>query len=285
MRLSIPAALLALLVACDKDAPAPFLEGRGTTALDVNGKSIVLHYFVPGNASAGTPLLFLFPGIERDASNYLDAWIENATADGRAVIAFEFPAATFTTSEYITGNVIDAAGRLVDPGERSFAAVERAFDYLKEATGNRVARHDMFGHSAGAQFVHRYLIFTPGARVRRAVAANAGWYTVPDFSIDFPHGLKGTGVTAESLRVAFAVPLTIHLGMNDTRQDASLNTSPGSTRQGANRYARGRYFYNECSAIARENSFPLAWTKRELPGVGHEQAKMARDAAAIFREE
>ncbi|MDR0765908.1 MAG: hypothetical protein LBF09_03090 [Odoribacteraceae bacterium] len=275
-----------LLVACEGgESPALLPPGRGTVTCTAPGdKPVILHYFIPDAGRAAMPLLFVFPGIDRDAGNYLDAWIDNATADGRAVIAFEFPASSFTTNEYITGGVIDAAGRPVAPAARSFAVVGSAFELLKNLTGSRVDRHDMFGHSAGAQFVHRYLLFTPGAAVRRAVAANAGWYTVPDLSVDFPHGLKGTGATPDDIRAAFSVPLTIHLGTGDTRQDASLNTSAGAMLQGPHRYARGLYFHDACAAIARDAAFPLAWQKRELPGVGHDQARMAADAAAIFRD-
>ena len=275
--------LLLLLVACDREEIAPLLSGRGTITYTPGNKPVILHYFIPDAERAAMPLLFVFPGIERDAGNYLDSWIDNAAADGRAVIAFEFPVATFTNNEYITGNVIDASGHLLPPGERTFSIVESAFEYLKTLTGSRVARHDMFGHSAGAQFVHRYLLFNPGASVNRAVASNAGWYTVPDFTIDFPHGLKGAGLTLDSVRAAFAIPLTIHLGTSDTRQDGSLNTSPGAMLQGPHRYARGLYFHDTCAAIALRESFPFAWKKREVPGVGHEQARMARDAASIFR--
>jgi len=51
----------------------------------------------------------------------------------------------------------------------------------------------MFGHSAGAQFVHRYITFMPQGHLRAAVAANSGWYTLPDQTLKLPYGLKHTG--------------------------------------------------------------------------------------------
>jgi hypothetical protein len=45
----------------------------------------------------------------------------------------------------------------------------------------------MFGHSAGAQFVTRFVTFMPQHRPI-AVAANAGWYTTLDDLVEFPTG-------------------------------------------------------------------------------------------------
>ena len=38
----------------------------------------------------------------------------------------------------------------------------------------------MFGHSAGAQILHRMVLFAPGSRADRIVAANSGFYTLAD---------------------------------------------------------------------------------------------------------
>ena len=46
-----------------------------------------------------------------------------------------------------------------------------SFVTVKAATGNRSERYHLYGHSAGAQFVHRFLYFMPDARVAKAVAA------------------------------------------------------------------------------------------------------------------
>jgi hypothetical protein len=60
----------------------------------------------------------------------------------------------------------------------------------------RVEGYYLYGHSAGAQFVHRHLAFICAGgnplRVIRAVAANAGFYTEPTFEVPFPFGFGGT---------------------------------------------------------------------------------------------
>ena len=49
--------------------------------------------------------------------------------------------------------------------------------------------------------MHRYLYYVPEARVSRFIAANAGWYTMPDFSIGYPYGLKDAGIEEDALRI------------------------------------------------------------------------------------
>jgi len=41
---------------------------------------------------------------------------------------------------------------------------------------------------------------SPEARIRKAVAANAGFYTFPDENLEYPYGLKNTPITDTSSR-------------------------------------------------------------------------------------
>ena len=77
---------------------------------------------------------------------------------------------------------------------------------MKAATGNRSASYLLYGHSAGAQFVHRYLYFVPEARVAKVVAANAGWWTLPDLAVGFPYGLRGSVVHEAGLKAMLQRP-------------------------------------------------------------------------------
>jgi pimeloyl-ACP methyl ester carboxylesterase len=68
--------------------------------------------------------------------------------------------------------------------------LERLVATLRSELGLADEAFDLWGHSAGAQFAHRFALFRPAAPVRRIVAAGAGWYTTPDLELDFPYGLR-----------------------------------------------------------------------------------------------
>ncbi len=53
--------------------------------------------------------------------------------------------------------------------------------------------YKIYGHSAGAQFVHRYLLITKEPAVDQAVIANAGWYTVISDN-NYPYGIRNIPV-------------------------------------------------------------------------------------------
>ena len=91
-------------------------------------------------------------------------------------------------------------------------SIEDIFDAVRNANGFSRARYDIYGHSAGAQFLHRLVLFKPAARYRVAVAANAGWYAMPDFAVSYPYGLGASGLSPAGLARAFGRHLVLLLG-------------------------------------------------------------------------
>jgi pimeloyl-ACP methyl ester carboxylesterase len=137
-------------------------------------------------------------------------------------------------------------------------------------------RYSLYGHSAGGQFVHRFLLHFPQARVNRYVAANSGWYTLPDFSIQFPYGLMDSLVTEDALGKSLQLPLTILLGDRDTLTDQdNLNQSPQAAAQGPHRLARGFHFFEAGRLAAERLGLPFAWHLATVPGADHDNALMA----------
>jgi pimeloyl-ACP methyl ester carboxylesterase len=153
--------------------------------------------------------------------------------------------------------------------------IEPVFDAVQERTGHHRASYLLFGHSAGAQFVQRFIYFVPAARVAHAVAANAGWYMLPDLATAFPYGLKGAPVTEADLRAALARPVTILLGEADTNPQAkALRHTPEAEAQGPYRFARGQYFFRHAQAAAAALKTELGWSLATAPGIGHSDQGM-----------
>lgn len=161
--------------------------------------------------------------------------------------------------------------------------IEPLFDYVRVDTGNRSEGYSLYGHSAGAQFVHRFLLLVPNHRVQRAVIANAGWYTAPELAIGFPYGVRGGPVTDAGLRRALATPLTVLLGEADTDpNDPDLRHTAGADRQGPHRLARGRFFYAAGLNTARALATPFGWSLQTVPGVAHSNGGMRPAAAHLL---
>jgi pimeloyl-ACP methyl ester carboxylesterase len=166
----------------------------------------------------------------------------------------------------------------------SFSLIEPLFDFVRADVGNRSDGYYLFGHSAGAQFVHRFLLLKPQNRVTRAVSANAGWYTAPETGVDFPYGVRGGPVSDAGLRNALADSLTVLLGENDNDpNDPDLRSSPEADRQGPHRLARGQFFFAAGRATALALGTPFGWRLEIVPGAAHSNSAMAPAAArALF---
>jgi UDP-N-acetylmuramoyl-tripeptide--D-alanyl-D-alanine ligase/cyanophycin synthetase/poly-gamma-glutamate synthesis protein (capsule biosynthesis protein) len=219
-------------------------------------------------------------GVNRDAERYRDEWIPHARKYGFILVAPEFSKDAFSGEEkYNLGNVFDEQQRTQPREQWTFGFLEPVFDAVKHATGNRSERYHLYGHSAGAQFVHRYLYFMPQARVAKAVAANAGWWTLPDLEVDFPYGLRGSTLNAAALKAMFQRPLVVLLGTADTDPNhVHLRRTAEALEQGPHRFARGQFFYAAGRRQAVKLDVPLAWELETAPGVGHSDKGMAEYA-------
>src|SRR3546814_14335164 len=60
------------------------------------------------------------------------------------------------------------------------------FAAVKAREGLTAETYALYGHSGGAQFVHRYILAGGGPHMGRAVSANAGSYAMPDPAVAWP---------------------------------------------------------------------------------------------------
>lgn len=284
----VAALLLMLAMPAARAALAPgygefeVIAGTPDTPLPVK-----VYYFRPPAAGRDSPVVFVIHGAARDPRAARESWVPYARQRGFIVVAPEFSSESFPGSwRFQMGNVFTATGVRKPRAQWAFAAVERIFDVLRNDYGLRAERYDLFGHSAGGQFVQRMVLFMPQARIERAVAANAGWYTLPDDRVPLPYGLGGSAEGADALRLAFGVRLTLLLGSLDNNPNhRMLNRSAGAMAQGRTRLERGRTFYAAARKAARALGVPFHWKLRIVEGVGHDAKRMAQPAVEVFFEE
>jgi poly(3-hydroxybutyrate) depolymerase len=260
--------------------------GNGEFTFDAwQGPPFKVFTFVPeGIDPATAPILIVMHGVNRDADRYLAQWRAPAQQCGFIAIVPEFARSAFPTSrEYNLGHLSPRGETALRPrGRWSFAAIEPLFDAVVAKAGGRQQGYTLYGHSAGSQFVHRFLLTQRNPRAHRFIAANAGWYTLPTFAIEYPFGLGGTDMGTADLKAALAADTVILLGTRDTdSQAANLNTSKGAMMQGKHRFARGQYFYGFGKEMARREGWEFGWSLRQVPGIGHDNGGMARAAGAL----
>lgn len=295
MRLNWMAALAVLTLAAapgaaqtqpaSASAPTSLPAGAGQYSFaGWDGPAVRVFYAIPEHVTATTPVLFVMHGVKRDADRYRDEWRQLAIDRGMILVVPEFNAKDFPrTAGYNGGNFLDADGKPRPRSQWSFALIEPLFDDIRARTGTQVPHYAIYGHSAGGQFVHRFVTFMPNARLSQAIAANAGWYTMPDLVQRYPYGLAGAPANAAMLKATLGKPMTILLGTADTDPNhENLRRTKEAMAQGPYRLARGRSYFAAGKAAAEKLGVRFGWRLQEVPGVAHQNGKMAVAAAALL---
>jgi hypothetical protein len=118
------------------------------------------------------------------------------------------------------------------------------FEHVRAEIGSNRRTFSLFGLSAGAQYVFRYLALMDAPAVDMAVAANCGWYMTPDLGIDYPVGMGGLDLDESHLRRYLERQLIVMLGDADT--DPAAHDPPRSEAamaQEPHRLARGLWLF------------------------------------------
>ena len=246
------------------------------------GPPIPVWLYVPESADLGSaPVLFMMHGAKRDPHRYLREWVGPAEESGIVVVAPEFSKQDFPGSPaYNRGYVFDADGQRRNEQLWTFSAIEPLFDTVRGMLGSSRETYTLYGHSAGSQFVHRYLYFKPSARVDRILAANAGWYTYAHPGTHYPYGLGESGVAPGTVDRALAANVVVLLGNEDNDPaHESLRRTPEAMLQGPHRLARGLSFYAAGKQLAESRDVPFHWQLVIVDGVAHQNGGMALAAA------
>lgn len=262
-------------------AATPIPNGKWSFVfVDAKGRPdrpLRVYTYRPRACDTTCPIQFVMAGAKRDASHYRDDWELIADHYHLLIVAPEFSQEHWPKSAYNLGDVPDQPDR----EKWAFSAIEHLFDEVRDGQ----AGYAIFGHSAGGQFVERMALLRPDSRATLMMAANPGWYTMPEWRKDkaaepFPYSLVDSPVGERELRMALARRFILLLGEKDTDAAAhNLNQSAGAKMQGASRLDRGENFFKAATAAARELGVPFAWSLEEAPDTAHDAAAMSRFAA------
>jgi pimeloyl-ACP methyl ester carboxylesterase len=245
-------------------------------------KPVRVWYYYAQNFSSGSgKVVFAMHGALRNAESTLRRWRRYADEYGALIIAPEFSKRYYPESRYYNrGNVRDSRGNMRDISDWTYTTIDEIFDEVVRLIPGAPERYSLQGHSAGGQFVHRMALLETNYRIETAVAANPGWYIVPDENYSYPCGISNLPSQAINLTTAYAGNLVITLGTEDNDPNAPmLYHGYCAELQGTNRYARGLYFYDFARNDASNRNMPFNWKLIEVQGVGHSSSAMVESGA------
>jgi poly(3-hydroxybutyrate) depolymerase len=244
-------------------------------------RSITVQFHRPAALTPRSRVLIVMHGRGRNGADYRNWWIPEAERYGALLAVPEFSERDYAhPEEYNYGAMFTREGELRPRGEWLFPVVDHVFEDVRRRAGVETNRYFLFGHSAGSQVVHRMVTFGWSERIERAVAANAGAYTLPRLDESFPFGLGGTGFGELELKQLLSRPMLVLLGEADNDPSHhQLPREPAAMRQGPHRFARGQHYFATARREAERLGVHFGWKLATVPGVAHSGELMAAPAA------
>lgn len=228
------------------------------------------YFYAPKSVAPTTPLFVAVHGISRNAEEHARAFAPLADKLGVVVLA-----PLFDEHRYEDYQRLGRSGQ----GARADLALIRMIKAVREdieLVGRQVF---LYGHSGGAQFVHRFAM-AHCERVAGLALSAAGWYTWPDPTLVYPLGIAEPSdledVTFDPRRF-LAIPACVYVGEDDVSRDGSFNRSAKLDRfQGTTRLERARRWTAAMAAAARAYGHDTAYTVHEIRGADHDFTTMVR---------
>ena len=257
--------------------------GRGLFYQTFNEKIIPIYYYIPNNVNSSTPVVFNIHGGGRDGESTRNMMEDKADQYGFIIVVPEISNVNFPGGDgFNLGNVYEDGDNptpesLNEVNEWAFSIIEPIFDIFLSNTNTNVDKYHLFGHSAGAQFAHRFMLFNPNARYDKILTSAAGWFTVLDNNIQFPYGLNNSILTQEPPLSTNSYLIDI-LSKNHIIQVGTLDNDPDfpglrhnefADAQGLHRVDRAIHFYNQAQNFAQTNSLSFNWTLNIINGLSH----------------
>ncbi len=271
---------------------------------------INVYYHRPKNFNLNSKIILVVPGAGRNADTYRDAWVSTSEKYNVLVLSPMYPKSAYKFEDYHLGGIIKnpnisesvswKAGTneaILDEDKFSYQVnadnkkwlfndFDRIFDFAVKATQSNQTSYDIFGHSAGGQILHRFVLFHPFSKADRILASNSGFYTLPSFEFNLPFGLKNSSLTRSSLKASFDKNLILFIGEMDNESETrgTLLRSKSVDEQGQHRLERAQYFYHLSQKVSEELETKFNWEIKIVPKIGHNYRKMSQAAGKYLYE-
>ena len=241
---------------------------------------ITVWYYLPAALEANTRVVFLLHGDSRTGREARDLGLRHARTGGFILVAPEFDESHFPGDSYSFGGMVDTTGRPRPRNEWTLFIIEQLFDHIRARWKLETTTYDAVGHSGGAQFLHRLVLFVPEARIGRAIASSPGRYAFPTPAKEIPYGMGGTDATA-LLKPALQRDFVLLLADRDTTDRVRESEAMA---EGLNRFTRGLRFFATAVEQAGELGVPFHWELRINHGADHSPGKAVDAAFKILAE-
>ena len=249
---------------------------------------IPVFYVAPEKINKDTRLVVVMHGRKRNGKQYRDQWIQKAKELNLFVLVPQFSETNFPgVYSFNYGNVFTEDNQPLSSDKHLFSIIDPLVKFSLKKFNIKSDHWGIYGHGAGAHFVHRYLLHYPEATHTLAIAANLGWY-LSMTDQDWPFGLSNSNIDDGKLKKAFSKYFLLMLGRSDT------STKPNSeyvkehwdtiNLQGEHRLARGRNFFESAVAKSKDVNQFFKWGMVEVPtkkGHGNTE-QMVPYAAEMF---
>lgn len=247
-----------------------------------------LYYYQPASWHAGDKIVVVIHGMTRNVTGYREYWVPLADENNLLIVCPEFSLEKYPgATKFNLGNVSttnNTKGTIKPESEWYYSVIDRIIAKIKADTNSPNSKTIVFGHSAGGQFVHRYAMLNEINSADLLIAANPGYYLMPDFSAPFPYGLKKLSYSEERLKEAFKRPLVILAGENDIKRTKNLNQTAYADIQGLTRFDRAFNFYQASWKASKRLKTQFNWKIDTVPGVGHSGPGMSRHAVQYVKD-
>ena len=230
-------------------------------------KNIKVYYSFPVEIKKDMQIIFVMHGSGRDASAMIKRFSYLSEMENIAVIVPEFKKNLYNTSEYNRLNILKS-GVITPYDDWVFNQIDDIFEYFIQRFELDNKKYILYGHSAGAQFTVRTLMFSQSEYLDYAIAANAGTYTFFDESAKYPYGIKNMLGYKEVLFNNLGKKLYILIGNEDTDENHP-DLEQSFNAQGKHRYERAINFFNSSRKYSQENNIKFNWEILVMDGVSH----------------